>query len=57
MPDVLSGESTHRVRVEYCGQLVTGYVLRSCWFMRRVRLDTEDGYFLAWVPKWRVHDA
>jgi hypothetical protein len=40
--------------VEYRGQLVYGDVLRSFLFMRRVRLYTSRGYFLVWIPKWKV---
>jgi hypothetical protein len=42
------------VTVEYRGQLVQGELVRSLLFMRRVRLHTARGYFLAWVPRWKL---
>jgi hypothetical protein len=46
---------SERAWVEYKGQLVTGEVIRSFLFMRRVAIRHRAGYdFLAWVPKWKV---
>lgn len=42
------------VRCEYHDQLVSAEILRSVWFMHRVKLWTDHGYFLAWVARWKV---
>jgi phage terminase large subunit GpA-like protein len=41
--------------VDYRGQLVGAIVQRSVLGVAyRVRLTTDKGYFLAWVPRWKV---
>lgn len=42
------------VLLEYRGQLCTGEVVRSFGPLRKVRVDSAGGYFLAWVPRWRI---